>query len=76
MPLMERLEEERGNIDEERCIKLVESMPKQIQKCLEAKGGHFLQMELYLCRLFFLNKLLILKNALKFRPAGKKQFLS
>ncbi|CAF1597481.1 unnamed protein product [Adineta ricciae] len=40
--LKERLEEEWNNIDQDLCIKLVESMPERIQKCLAAKGGHFL----------------------------------
>ena len=40
--LMERLQEEWGNIDQDLCIKLVESMPEQIRKCLKAKGGHFM----------------------------------
>ena len=40
--LMERLQEEWGNIDQDLCIKLVESMPERIRKCLKAKGGHFM----------------------------------
>ena len=40
--LKRRLEEEWNGIDQELCIKLVESMPKRIQQCLKAKGGHFL----------------------------------
>ena len=41
--LMERLEEEwDNNIDEELWIKLVESMPEQIQRCIKGKGEHFL----------------------------------
>ncbi|CAF3398923.1 unnamed protein product [Rotaria socialis] len=40
--LVERLQEEWDNIDQNLCIKLVESMPERIQKCLKAKGGHFL----------------------------------
>ena len=39
--LMERLQGKWDNIDKELCIKLVESMPERIQKCLKAKGGHF-----------------------------------
>ena len=40
---MKRLQEEwDNNIDQELWIKLVESMPERIQKCLKAKGGHFL----------------------------------
>ncbi|CAF3398489.1 unnamed protein product, partial [Rotaria socialis] len=38
---VERLQEEWDNIDQDLCIKLVESMPERIQKCLKAKGGHF-----------------------------------
>ena len=64
---MERVQEEWENIDEELCIKLVESMSERIQKCLKAKDGHFLYIELYSCR-FFVNKLLILKSAFKFYP--------
>ena len=40
--LMDRLQEEWGNVDQDSCIKLVESMPEHIGKCLKAKGGHFL----------------------------------
>ena len=40
--LMDRLQEEWNNVDRDLCIKLVESMPERIQKCLKAKGGHFL----------------------------------
>ena len=40
--LMKRLEEEWENIDQELCIKLVESMSERIEKCLKAKDGHFL----------------------------------
>ena len=39
--LIERLQEEWNNIDKDLCVKLVESMPEHIQKCLKAKGGHF-----------------------------------
>ena len=40
--LKERLQEEWDQIDQDLCIKLVESMPERIRKCLKAKGGHFL----------------------------------
>ena len=40
--LMEWLQEEWGNIDQDLCIKLVESMPERIRKCLKAKGEHFM----------------------------------
>ena len=40
--LMDRLQEEWDNVDQDLCIKLVESMPERIRKCLKAKGGHFL----------------------------------
>jgi transposase len=40
--LTDRLQQEWNNIDQDLCIKLVESMPERIQKCLKAKGGHFL----------------------------------
>ena len=49
---MERLEEEWNNIGQELCIKLVELMPERMQKCLKAKSGRFLSVELYLCRFF------------------------
>ena len=39
--LMDRLQEEWDNVDQDLCIKLVESMPERIRKCLKAKGGHF-----------------------------------
>ena len=38
---IECLQEEWNNIDKDLCVKLVESMPERIQKCLKAKGGHF-----------------------------------
>ncbi|CAF1417313.1 unnamed protein product [Didymodactylos carnosus] len=40
--LINCLQEEWDNIDIDLCIKLVESMPERIRKCLKAKGGHFL----------------------------------
>lgn len=40
--LKDRLQEEWNNIDQDLCIKLVESMPERIRKCLRAKGGHFM----------------------------------
>ena len=40
--LMDRLQEEWDNVDQDLCIKLVESIPERIRKCLKAKGGHFL----------------------------------
>ena len=40
--LIERFQEEWNNIDKDLCIKLVESMPEPIRKCLKGKGGHFL----------------------------------
>ena len=40
--LMDRLQEERDNVDQDLCIKLVESILERIRKCLKAKGGHFL----------------------------------
>ena len=40
--LMEALQEGMDNIDQELCIKLVDSMSKRVQKCLKAKGRHFL----------------------------------
>ena len=39
--LENRLQEEWSNIDQDLCIKLVESMPERIRKCLAAKGGRF-----------------------------------
>ena len=40
--LMDRLQEEWDRVDKDLCIKLVESMPERLRKCLRAKGGHFL----------------------------------
>ena len=40
--LIERLQEEWNNIDKVLCIKLVESMPERICRCLKVKGRHFL----------------------------------
>jgi len=40
--LIDRLQEEWSRIDKDLCIKLVESMPERIRKCLKAKGWHFL----------------------------------
>ena len=40
--LKKRLEEEWNAVDQDLCIKLVESMPTRIQKYLKAKGGHSL----------------------------------
>ena len=40
--LIDRLQEEWNNIDQDLCIKLVESMPERICRCLKRKGGLFL----------------------------------
>ena len=40
--LIDRLQEEWNLIDENLCMKLIDSMPERIRKCLKAKGGHFL----------------------------------
>ena len=40
--LIDRLEEEWNDIGKDLCIKLVESMPERIHKCLKDKGGYFL----------------------------------
>ena len=40
--LIERIQEEWDQIDTELCVKLVQSMPERIKKCLKAKGGHFM----------------------------------
>jgi transposase len=40
--LIEQIREEWNEIDLELYVKLVESMPERIHKCLKAKGGHFL----------------------------------
>ena len=37
---MERIQEEWAKIDIDFCVKLVESMPERVRKCLKAKGGH------------------------------------
>ena len=49
---MERLKEELDHIDQELCIKMIEPMTERIHKCLKAKGEHFLQIQLYMCRFF------------------------
>ena len=38
----ERLKEEWNGIDQQLCLDLIDSMPNHIQKCLKAKGGHFM----------------------------------
>ena len=40
--LMDRLQKEWDNVDQDLCIKIVESMPESIRKCMKANGGHFL----------------------------------
>lgn len=50
---MDRIQEKWNNIDQGLYIKLVETMPQWIEKCLKAKGGHFLQIKLYLCNVFW-----------------------
>ena len=40
--LMDRLQEEWDHVDQDLCIKLVESMPECIRKCLKAKDRYFL----------------------------------
>ena len=39
--LFSRLQSEWDNIDQLLCCNLIDSMPDRIQKCLKAKGGHF-----------------------------------
>ena len=72
---MERLEEEWENIDQELCIKLVESMEERIQNCLKSKSGHFLSIGLYPCR-SFCKSITDIEKYLKILPAGKQRFLS
>ena len=40
--LSERLQEEWDAIDQSLCLSLIDSMPDRIQRCLKAKGGHFM----------------------------------
>jgi len=40
--LKERLEQEWDDVDQQLCLNLIDSMPDRIQKCLKAKGGHFI----------------------------------
>ena len=40
--LKERLKEECNGIDQQLCLNLIDSMFNRIQKCLKAKGGHFM----------------------------------
>ena len=40
--LINYLQEEWNNVNQDSCIKMVESMSKSIRKCLKAKGGYFL----------------------------------
>lgn len=40
--LQQRLNEEWNNIDQDLCVRLIQSMPERVRKCLKAKGGHFL----------------------------------
>ena len=40
--LMDYLQDEWNNTDPDSCIKLVESIPERIRKCLKEKGDHFL----------------------------------
>ena len=44
MALVDRHQEGRNTIDQELCIKLINSMLEHIQKCLKAKGGHYLSL--------------------------------
>ena len=41
LTLQNRLQQEWNNIDKSLCLKLIDSMPERIQRCLKAKGGHF-----------------------------------
>ena len=61
---MDCLQEECNNIDQDLCIKLIESVPERIKKCLKAKGGLILKIMMH-SRLF-LNKMNICKSALSF----------
>ena len=42
LALQDRLQQEWNNIDKSLCLKLIDSMPERIQRCLKDKGGHFL----------------------------------
>ena len=37
--LWERMEDEWNKINKEKCIKLIESMPRRIEAVIKAKGG-------------------------------------
>ena len=39
--LPDHLQEEWNNIDQDSSIKLVETMPERIRKCLKVNGAHF-----------------------------------
>ena len=39
--LTRRLQQEWDTIDKDLCLNLIDSMPNRIQKCLQARGGHF-----------------------------------
>ena len=41
LTLQDRLQEEWNSIDRCLCLKLVDSMPDRIHRCLKANGGHF-----------------------------------
>ena len=41
MELKKRLQQEWDAIDKELCLNLIDSMPIRVQKCLDARGGHF-----------------------------------
>ena len=38
----ERLTEESNGVDQQLCLKLIDSISNRIQKCLKVKGGYFM----------------------------------
>ena len=48
LALQDRLQQEWNNIDKSLCLKLIDSMSEKIQRCLQAKGGHFLRLTYFL----------------------------
>ena len=54
--LIDRLQEQWNDVDQDLRIKIVESMPERIRKCLKAKGEHFLLLTL--CILVYLFSIL------------------
>lgn len=45
--LTDRLQHEWDEIDQQLCLRLIDSMPDRIKKCLAADGGHFWCLNFY-----------------------------